>query len=192
MPEALTINAETIPSALELACCLSCGHRLEGRPSCASCGRAYPEVEGILHAIGPLTGTNRTAAQFYDGPHWQRFRPWEQLFLWFQGPGPRMNLGAIFLVVEFCEASVRSAVPVFVRRVHRSVASVEVDHAWIQPAVESPRVTQPRAERPGKQSHFAIVLRQCRGNVPSPPGPNPREERRGLRRVRSRIQVTHL
>jgi SAM-dependent methyltransferase len=38
--------------------------------------------------MGPLRGTNRIAAAFYDGPSWPRFRPWEQLFLWFQGPGP--------------------------------------------------------------------------------------------------------
>jgi SAM-dependent methyltransferase len=90
VPEALNIHAGAIPSAIELACCLSCGHRLEGRETCATCGREHPEVEGILHAIGPLTGTNRIAAHFYDGPNWQRFRPWEQLFLWFQGPGPRV------------------------------------------------------------------------------------------------------
>lgn len=48
-------------------------------------------VDGILHAIESetLRGTNRIAAAFYDGPNWARFRPWEQLFLWFQGPGPR-------------------------------------------------------------------------------------------------------
>jgi SAM-dependent methyltransferase len=45
-------------------------------------------VDGIVEAIGPLSGTNRIAARFYDGPCWPRFRPWEQLFLWFQGPGP--------------------------------------------------------------------------------------------------------
>jgi SAM-dependent methyltransferase len=54
----------------------------------ALCGRPYPEVDGIIHAIGPLRGTNRIAARFYDGPCWPRFKPWEQLFLWFQGPGP--------------------------------------------------------------------------------------------------------
>jgi SAM-dependent methyltransferase len=61
---------------------------LEGRAECRVCGRGYPEVEGILQAIGPLRGTNRVAAKFYDGPCWPRFKPWEQLFLWFQGPGP--------------------------------------------------------------------------------------------------------
>jgi SAM-dependent methyltransferase len=44
-------------------------------------------VDGILHAIGPLQGRNRIAAAFYDGPAWPRFRVWERLFLWFQGPG---------------------------------------------------------------------------------------------------------
>jgi SAM-dependent methyltransferase len=58
---------------------------LEGRAVCPGCGREYPEIEGILHAIGPLTGRNRIAAAFYDGPGWVRFRPWERLFLAFQG-----------------------------------------------------------------------------------------------------------
>src|SRR5204862_8118113 len=60
---------------------------LEGPHACSSCGRPHPVVDGILHAIGPLTGTNRIAAAFYDSPCWSRFRPWERLFLWFQGPG---------------------------------------------------------------------------------------------------------
>jgi SAM-dependent methyltransferase len=68
--------------------CIACGADLDGDFSCAGCGRSYPEVDGIVHAIGPLRGTNRVAAAFYDGPSWPRFRPWEQLFLWFQGPGP--------------------------------------------------------------------------------------------------------
>ena len=71
-----------------LARCLTCRRGLLGRDSCATCGRSYPEVDRILEAIGPLTGTNRIAAAFYDGPNWRRFRPWERLFLWFQGPGP--------------------------------------------------------------------------------------------------------
>jgi SAM-dependent methyltransferase len=71
-----------------LARCLTCRRGLLGRDSCATCGRSYPEVDRILEAIGPLTGSNRIAAAFYDGPNWRRFRPWERLFLWFQGPGP--------------------------------------------------------------------------------------------------------
>jgi SAM-dependent methyltransferase len=68
--------------------CLTCETALEGRDACPGCGRPHAEVDGIVHAIGPLRGTNRIAAQFYDGPCWPRFQPWEQLFLWFQGPGP--------------------------------------------------------------------------------------------------------
>ena len=41
--------------------------------------------DGIRDAIGPLSGTNRVAAAFYDGPGWARFRPWERLFLRIQG-----------------------------------------------------------------------------------------------------------
>jgi SAM-dependent methyltransferase len=87
VPDQLEALAEAVPSARTLACCVSCGRGLLGRDECGGCGRRHPEVDGILHAIDPLSGTNRIAADFYDGPNWPRFRPWEQLFLWFQGPG---------------------------------------------------------------------------------------------------------
>src|SRR5215212_9939877 len=45
----------------------------------------FPERDGIVEAIGPLTGRNRVAAAFYDGPGWRRFRPWEHAFLALQG-----------------------------------------------------------------------------------------------------------
>jgi SAM-dependent methyltransferase len=35
--------------------------------------------------MNPLTGRNRIVAEFYEGPSWQRFRPWERLFLAVQG-----------------------------------------------------------------------------------------------------------
>lgn len=79
--------SEQAPAAAEIAVCLSCGRALEGRLRCAGCDRDYPELNGILQAIGTLRGTNQVAAAFYDGPNWGRFKPWEQLFLWFQGPG---------------------------------------------------------------------------------------------------------
>lgn len=41
--------------------------------------------DGIVEAIGPLSGRNAVAAAFYDGPGWQRFRPWEHAFLGLQG-----------------------------------------------------------------------------------------------------------
>jgi SAM-dependent methyltransferase len=70
-----------------LARCVGCGSPLRGRPACPACGRDHRETDGILNAIGPLTGRNRVAAAFYNGPTWARFKFWEQVFLWFQGPG---------------------------------------------------------------------------------------------------------
>jgi SAM-dependent methyltransferase len=67
--------------------CLGCARSLDVGEMCPGCGRSYPEEDGIIRAIGELTGTNRIAAAFYDGPAWARFRPWERLFLRFQGPG---------------------------------------------------------------------------------------------------------
>jgi SAM-dependent methyltransferase len=78
------ISVAPSDSARQLARCLDCAARLKGGNSCPGCGRSYPEVGGILRAMGPLEGTNRIAAAFYNGPGWQRFRPWERLFLWFQ------------------------------------------------------------------------------------------------------------
>ncbi len=45
--------------------------------------------DGIWERIGPLAGRNGIAARFYDGPAWQKFRPWERLFLTFQGGAKR-------------------------------------------------------------------------------------------------------
>jgi len=47
------------------------------------------QADGIWERIGPLTGRNQVAAAFYDGPGWIRFRPWERLFLTFQGGARR-------------------------------------------------------------------------------------------------------
>ena len=47
-----------------------------------------PRTTGSCTRSARYRGTNRIAAAFYDGPTWARFRPWERLFLWFQGPGP--------------------------------------------------------------------------------------------------------
>ncbi len=73
------------PSIQELARCLSCGARLGCESQCRNCERDHGFHDGILDAIGPLTGRNRIAASFYDGPGWVRFRPWEQGFLMLQG-----------------------------------------------------------------------------------------------------------
>ncbi|MEO6811732.1 MAG: class I SAM-dependent methyltransferase [Isosphaeraceae bacterium] len=74
-----------IDPAASLSRCLACAAALEGLDRCPACGRAYPVQDGIFSAIGPLTGRNRVAAAFYDGPAWQRFRPWERAFLRLQG-----------------------------------------------------------------------------------------------------------
>jgi SAM-dependent methyltransferase len=73
------------PGVADLLRCLDCSVGLEGRKACPGCGRPYPESGGIVSAIGPLTGRNRVACAFYDGPGWSRFRPWERLFLGVQG-----------------------------------------------------------------------------------------------------------
>lgn len=44
-------------------------------------------VGEILNAIGPLSGRNRIASVFYEGPTWPRFRFWERVFLGCVGPG---------------------------------------------------------------------------------------------------------
>lgn len=64
-----------------LALCLACRGALPANGTCPGCGRDHPEADGILDAIGPLSGNNRVAADFYDGPGWVRFRPWEFRFL---------------------------------------------------------------------------------------------------------------
>src|SRR5262245_40087879 len=83
-----TITTEA-PTAASLMRCLDCTRSLGGSTVCPCCGRSYPVEDGIIAAIGPLTGTNKIAAAFYDGPGWPRFRPWERLFLWFQGGSKR-------------------------------------------------------------------------------------------------------
>lgn len=79
------LERESPPLVLELARCLSCGKPLAGEPLCLECGRAYPTRDGVTEAIGPLSGRNEIVANFYDGPGWVRFRPWEQAFLILQG-----------------------------------------------------------------------------------------------------------
>ena len=80
-----TVEPTTSPSIAELARCLSCSSPLMGEPVCGECGRVYPLQDGVLETIGPLAGRNRIVADFYDGPGWVKFRPWEQGFLMLQG-----------------------------------------------------------------------------------------------------------
>jgi short-subunit dehydrogenase/SAM-dependent methyltransferase len=61
---------------------------------CTSCGRVYPHEDGLLVAQGELRGNNRIAADFYNSDRWQRFRPFENLFLKAFGgiPGARRQV----------------------------------------------------------------------------------------------------
>ena len=72
-----------------IARCVGCGRALRGSTTCPGCGRAFPVVDGLFEAIGPLRGTNRVAAAFYEGPSWSRFKRSEAFFLRLQGPGVR-------------------------------------------------------------------------------------------------------
>ncbi len=78
--------------------CVGCRRPLgqvTGAPlECAGCGRAYPLLDDLLIAQGELSGKNRIAAEFYNGEHWQKFRPLEQLFLQLNGglPGSRIQI----------------------------------------------------------------------------------------------------
>ena len=67
--------------------CIDCGRSLEGSALCPGCGRDYAEIDGILHAIGPLTGTNKVSANFFNSANWTKFKFWEGVFLFCQGPG---------------------------------------------------------------------------------------------------------
>ncbi len=83
-----------LASIAELARCLNCATPLDGRERCARCGREFPFSGAILDAIDELTGNNRVAASFYDGPGWVKFRPWERMFLRLVG-GPKKARGEI-------------------------------------------------------------------------------------------------
>ncbi|WP_165219831.1 class I SAM-dependent methyltransferase [Aquisphaera insulae] len=63
-------------------------------------GRGGSSRDGILDAIGVLSGRNRIAADFYDGPGWIRFRKWERLFLAFQGGARRSRMQILRHLVE--------------------------------------------------------------------------------------------
>jgi ubiquinone/menaquinone biosynthesis C-methylase UbiE len=79
---------EQRPAGVDAALrCLRCHAGLDAAPgSCRVCGRAYPVEDGVWRACDELIGKNRVTAAFYDGPGFQRFRPYEFLWLrWFGG-----------------------------------------------------------------------------------------------------------
>jgi SAM-dependent methyltransferase len=101
------ISQTSRPSILDAARCLGCAQPLRGDDRCLTCGRDYPIRDGILEAIGPLSGRNQIVANFYDGPGWVKFRPWEQAFLMFQGGKRRARMEILRHVVG-TNASARS------------------------------------------------------------------------------------
>jgi SAM-dependent methyltransferase len=94
----LSHEPHTLLSSAPPLLCLDCGASLAEPDdiglSCDICGRSYPIRDGLLVAQGELSGKNRVAAAFYNSERWQRFRPWEQLFLKTLGglPGARMQI----------------------------------------------------------------------------------------------------
>lgn len=85
---------------LDRAACISCAAALRGASSCPRCGRDFPVRDGILEAIDALSGRNRIVADFYDGPGWRRFRPWEQGFLVLQGGVRRARMQILRHLVD--------------------------------------------------------------------------------------------
>lgn len=89
------INSAARPVELRCVdCCQPLGWPVGSGVVCDGCGRSYPFRDGLLIAQGALTGKNRIAADFYNGERWQKFRPWEQLFLQVFGGirGARMQI----------------------------------------------------------------------------------------------------
>jgi SAM-dependent methyltransferase len=101
------VDRTKTPSIGELARCLNCRAALRESDACTACGQTYPTVDGILEAIGPLRGRNRTVAAFYDGPGWPRFRKWERLFLAIQGGARRARMSILRHVLAFGWPSAR-------------------------------------------------------------------------------------
>jgi SAM-dependent methyltransferase len=75
--------------------CLDCAAPLHGRDECRACARTFPVRGGIVEAIAPLAGRNRVAADFYGGPAWPRFRPWERRFLRLMGGAERARMSIL-------------------------------------------------------------------------------------------------
>jgi SAM-dependent methyltransferase len=102
-----TTPAASVPSIGELARCLSCNGRLDGESRCHGCSREFALRDGILEAIGPLSGRNRITAAFYDGPGWVKFRPWEQGFLIVQGGVRRARMEILRHLIRPGQRAVR-------------------------------------------------------------------------------------
>ncbi len=80
---------ETTLAPSERLRCIDCREplpplRKEGI-ACLACGRSYAVEHGVIQAMGELRRKNRIAAEFYNGPRFERFRFWENLFLRYAG-----------------------------------------------------------------------------------------------------------
>ncbi|MFN4258618.1 MAG: methyltransferase domain-containing protein [Gemmataceae bacterium] len=81
-------SSPTWAAECDLLQCIDCGQDLEPAGDdlrCSSCGRNYPIRDGFLDTLDPLTGNNKVAADFYNGPLWPKFRFWEWLAFLFNG-----------------------------------------------------------------------------------------------------------
>lgn len=87
MPETLEPPTRASADIARIAACVDCGASFDGMEECPGCGRHLVLVDGIVDALGPLEGNNRIAAAFYESAAWSKFRFWEDVFLFFQGPG---------------------------------------------------------------------------------------------------------
>ena len=81
--------------------------RSRANRSAWSADALYPTRDGITEAIGPLAGRNEIVADFYDGPGWVRFRPWEQAFLILQGGVRRARMEILRHVLGVDTATAR-------------------------------------------------------------------------------------
>ncbi len=73
--------------------CVDCGGELcsleAGSLRCDACDRSFPIDQGTLNVMDKLTGNNKVAADFYDGPLWPKFRFWEHFTFLLNGGARR-------------------------------------------------------------------------------------------------------
>ncbi len=105
LPSATT--PEAVASILDLARCLACGASFRANRAVSGAGRLIRLERASSRRSAPFRGRNRIAADFYDGPGWRRFQPWEQGFLIFQGGVRRARMEILRHVLERTPRPVR-------------------------------------------------------------------------------------
>jgi ubiquinone/menaquinone biosynthesis C-methylase UbiE len=92
MTDALNQTAEW-NAALPLLQCPDCAGDLrqgeDGALRCPACAKDFPTSQGFLNVMGRLSGNNRVAAEYYNGPLWPKFRFWEFATFFFHGGSRR-------------------------------------------------------------------------------------------------------